>query len=64
VLALATLGGTTEMGSFLFYVTSQGGQGKKILFRCRFCQNNIAHVNDPLSHIYIGEGKRKKPRRQ
>ena len=28
VLGLDTLGGTTEIGSFLFFTPSQGGQGK------------------------------------
>ncbi len=34
---------------------TQGGQGKNIFFRChrRFCQNNMANVNDPQTTTQI-----------
>jgi hypothetical protein len=57
VLALATLGSMTQLGSFLFQSIGQGKYGRQycIAILLTFSRTNFDNVNEQLGLMYIGE---------
>ena len=55
ILALATLGGVTQIGSFRLIVTAKGGQGKHCHVSPSLASSptNVANVDEPLEEWFF-----------